>query len=84
MKSNAQRKTEIFVTQGFERICSHDISWHLKGEGVAPPEELDECSQEHIQNLLIQNCREGELFSYCNESEEAFYGWWSIQTGARI
>ena len=84
MKSNAKRKAEIFVSEGLERICSQDISWHLKGEGVAPPEQLDECSQEHIQNLLIENCREGELCSYDNKTEQTFYGWWSIQGGARI
>lgn len=84
MKSNAQRKTEIFVTQGFERICSHDISWHLKGEGVAPPEELDEISIEHIQKLLIENCREGELCCHDDETEQTFYGWWHIQSGSRI
>ena len=83
MKSNAQRKAEIFVTQGFERICSHDISRHLKGD-AAPPEELDECSQEHIQKLLIENCREGELCSYDNDTDQTFYGWWHIQSEARI
>lgn len=83
MSALALVNSNLLCTEGFERICSHDISWHLKGD-VEPPEELDECSIEHIQKLLIENYREGELCSVDCETEQTFYGWWSIQTGARI
>jgi hypothetical protein len=83
MSALALVKSNLLYTEGFERICSHDISWHLKGD-VEPPEELDECSIEHIQNLLIENYREGELCCYVGDTDQTFYGWWSIQTGARI
>jgi len=63
-------------------ILLHDICWWLRG--INAPEELDECSVEHIKGLISKGYREGELcVSVVQEGEgddcEEFRGWWIIK-----
>lgn len=61
-----------------EKICSHHIKFNYfsKSKNATPTES----EIEHVQNMLIQNHREGEL-NMCkiiNNREYSFRGWWSI------
>lgn len=62
-------------------ILMHDIHWYLDDEpGKVTPEELDECSIEHIEKCIQEGYREGELFVSDPEGDQGdqFSGWWSI------
>ncbi len=55
----------------------HQISWFLRGE--ESPEELDECSIEHIENLIKEGYNQGDLCVIGEDGETEYRGWWSIQ-----
>lgn len=59
-------------------ILEHTISFTLRGENA--PNELDECSIEHIKRLVKEGYREGELLVTAPDSDIEYRGWWSIQS----
>jgi hypothetical protein len=38
---------------------------------------MPECEQEHVQEMIIQGCNQGEL-NYC-DGENENRGWWHIE-----
>lgn len=52
-------------------ILEHDIKWWVDDDEI---KELDECSIEHIENLIKEGCTQGEL----NVGEQESRGWWEI------
>lgn len=54
-------------------ICSHQIYYWYDDVN----HEMDESSQEHVKNLLIENYKEGELCDLLPDQTEV-RGWWSI------
>ena len=55
------------------RICAHTIEYWYDDDN----HEMDESSEEHIKNLLIEGYVEGELCDMI-ESEGELRGWWNI------
>lgn len=62
------------ISQGVERLYSHDIEWWLDGEELT----LSEVDEEHICSLLKENFIAGELCSTTPNGEEV-YGWWNTK-----
>lgn len=60
----------------YTEICGHRIAYHYDGEGA--PESMDEASVEHVQKLIEQDYRQGELCYFDPETETDYSGWWSI------
>lgn len=59
-------------------ILQHGISWFLRGANA--PDELDECSVEHIETLIKDGYHQGELCVMSADGETEYRGWWSIRT----
>lgn len=61
----------------FTEILQHRIKFWLEGEDA--PTELDEASEEHIERMIRQGFREGELLVMGGEDfQTEFRGWWGI------
>lgn len=69
-----KRKKNSDKSEGIIRICSHNIEWCLNGVGLS----LTGIDEEHICNMLIENCIQGDLCSIAPNGNEV-WGWWSIQ-----
>lgn len=59
----------------YTEILQHRIKFWLRGDNA--PEELDECSVEHITGLIAEGYYQGELCIVSNDEE--YRGWWSIE-----
>ncbi len=57
-------------------ILQHRIAWWLRGESA--PEELDDCSVEHIEKLIKEGYNQGELCVLGNDGDTEYRGWWRI------
>jgi hypothetical protein len=56
-------------------ISGHKIYWFVNEEDFTKtPDELDDCSVEHLEDMLFQGYIEGELFVSVNGIE--YSGWW--------
>ncbi|MCL2312782.1 MAG: hypothetical protein FWC41_09920 [Firmicutes bacterium] len=62
------------ISEGIEKICSHNIEWYLEGKGL----QLWDMDIEYIQNCLVNNYVSGELCSL-SPNGKVVHGWWSIQ-----
>lgn len=58
------------------QICAHTIEYWYDDDN----HEMDESSQDHVKNCLIDNCVEGELCDYDNKTDSELRGWWKIST----
>lgn len=69
----AEVKDENNITE----ILQHQISWFLREDDA--PDELDECSIEHIEKSIKEGCNQGELCVLGNDGDTEYRGWWSIK-----
>jgi len=70
-------KTKIYrqpISTGIEKICSHNVEWHLFENGLT----ICDMDIEYIQNNIIMNCVRGDLCTISPTGKEVL-GWWSIQ-----
>ncbi len=74
--STAKDQVSIFST-GIADVLLHDIKWSIRSNKIV--NELDEATEEHIASMIQEGFREGQLCVYDHESEETFYGYWSIR-----
>lgn len=58
-------------------ILLHRISWFLRGDTA--PDELDDCSIEHIEERIKEGYNQGELCVIGNDGDTEYRGWWSIE-----
>jgi len=54
------------------KILGNDVSWHVDSKNVT---ELDECTIEHIQNLIADECFQGQVCMTLKNGKETT-GWW--------
>ena len=67
-----KKKQGNYITE----ILGHDVSWYVDEDSIT---ELDECSIEHIEKVIKDECRQGELcVSYGDDHQKDSYGWWYI------
>lgn len=57
-------------------ILQHRIGWWLREEDA--PEELDDCSKEHIEQCIKEGYNQGELCVLGNDGNTGYRGWWRI------
>jgi sorbitol-specific phosphotransferase system component IIA len=69
----AEVKDENSITE----ILQHQISWFLREDDA--PDELDECSIEHIEKSIKEGYNQGELCVLGNDGDTEYRGWWSIK-----
>ena len=74
IKKCSQEEPKYKISQGVERLYSHNIEWWLDGENLT----LSEVDEEHICSLLKKNFYAGELCSTTPDGNEV-YGWWNIK-----
>ena len=74
IKKCSQKEPKYEISQGVERLYSHDIEWWLDGEELT----FSEVDEEHICSLLKENFVAGELCSTTPDRDEV-YGWWNIK-----
>ena len=74
--STMKDQESIFST-GIADVLLHDIKWSIRSNKIV--NELDEATEEHIASMIQEGFREGQLCVYDHESEETFYGYWSIR-----
>jgi hypothetical protein len=60
----------------FATILMHNIKFRISGEGA--PSELDETSEDNIENMIKDGYREGELNVTDGNTDTVYRGWWSI------
>lgn len=66
--------------RGTARLCSHRVRWWYDvSDGTPDFTELPESEEEHIRQLIGENCVEGELCYYDTENDVMYYGWWKIE-----
>lgn len=71
-------KKESSDDEYFAEILQHRIKFTYRdGNG---PAELDESSVEHLEKMLKEGYREGELCVTSDDQETEYRGWWSIET----
>jgi len=61
----------------FTEILQHRISFFFRGDDA--PQQLDEASAEHVENLIKEGFNQGELCYYDSEKDVEYRGWWSIE-----
>lgn len=67
-----KKKQGNYITE----ILGNDVSWWVDANSVT---ELDECSIEHIEDLIKDGCRQGDLnVSYGKNMQKETNGWWHI------
>lgn len=61
----------------YKEILQHRVrlTWRDKN----PPNELDDCSVEHIEAMINEGYREGELAATGDDPESEHRGWWAIE-----
>lgn len=68
------------VANNVSTILQHRIEWWLRGENA--PDELDECSVEHIEQSIKEGYIQGELGVSVYDADadvpKEFRGWWKI------
>lgn len=64
----------------YTEILQHRIKFwlHNVGDKLAP-EELDDCSTEHITRRIAEGYNQGELCVLGDDGDTEFRGWWSIE-----
>lgn len=60
-------------------ILQHRIQFWLRDtDGQTAPQSLDDCSVEHVEKLIAEGYREGELCVLGDDGDTEFRGWWGI------
>ena len=65
------------LSNRYTEILQHRIRYFLRGDDA--PEELDDCSVEHIEKSIKDGYIQGELCVVGPDSETEFRGWWAIE-----
>lgn len=57
------------------KILQHNIDYNFFENDTL---EIDECSIEHIEQMIIDGCNQGELNQYDGHIDFDYRGWWKI------